>query len=178
MKVGCMGLPFDEELCLATTGAGETLTVGTEALAAITWTAANVAANITEGACNDLADPTDKWHLCVSISGGPFLVQLETYNGVNIAVNSSEDATEGIALKVTIDGTIVFQAWVTNNGASQNVQYWNAPRTGDVGVGQASMPMYCGTSFAIHAAYKGDGFGSASTWVKIPLIRYKFVHPE
>ena len=84
-------------------------------------------------------------------------------------VDENEDAAEGLAAKITIDGTVAFQAYVVRDTTSQTI----ACQCFEMYATTHAFPIYIKSSFTIHGARKGDGFTDGFT--KFVIEGYKII---
>ena len=153
----------------AATAGGVVLQTGTVGIAAVTTTGSSLDAYLT--AVADLSAP-DPWTELVSVTG-PALIQFNEIDIIELVVDAAEDADEGLAAKITIDGTVAFQAYVVKDATDQTIKGQYLQYYYSLSEPYPAAPMYIKSTFSIHGARKGDGFTNATT--KVVIAGYKIV---
>ena len=146
---------------------GVTLQTGTPTVAGVTTSASSLDSYLT--AVADLSSP-DPWTSLVSLTG-PAYIQFETHNILEMWVDENEGAGEGLAAKITIDGTVAFQAYVVKDTTAQSIICEALEMSAYANTD--SYPIYIKSSLTIHGARKGDGFTDAGT--KFVIEGYKII---
>ncbi len=163
------------EMCyLATSAGGETIDVGNEELASISYTAANIDGNIT--AVTDITDPaaTGGWTDLASITDN-IKAQIRSPTGslAIIRVNLAEDSGDSLRLQMLRDDIVILDVTVVGDNANTMYLAWSpVVAGGDDGTNYYSEPIVCQESFLIRAARKGN-FTNADSYIKIGAVTYE-----